>query len=265
VRTIDDVHEPLARDWLRARIADPATTGVILCGSRATGWAAPNGDYDALVFLAPEAYARVPAAETLLHLYAPGETPRRLVGDFSILSEDHLGIHLASPLDIDHWAYEDGVVLFDRRGDLESWRRRIAAFPEEGWRERALNKYLQILVSYSYAVKSDVAGREAERQMSLFRAALAGIHLWFTIRRRWAPPFKWWTHEIERLEMRPDTRAVLEGAALRPSLEVMTQLREHLKTELRYAGVTEVDDIMPAFAATFLPETQATVYRSTYL
>lgn len=265
VRALSEVHEPLAREWLEERIARPDTLGVLLCGSRATGWAAPDGDYDALVFVTPEAYRSIPAEETLVYLHAPGETPRRVVGDFSIFSEEHLEIHRTSPLDIDHWAYLDAVVLFDRRGDLEERRRRIAAFPEEDWKERSLQKYLQILVAFSYATKSDVAGREAERQMNLFRGVLAGIQLWFTLRRRWSPPLKWWTREIERLEIRPDTRAVLEGALLNPSLEVLTHLRDHMKLEMRHAGIAEVDAILPAFAASFAPERQPAIYRSLYL
>jgi predicted nucleotidyltransferase len=264
-RTLEEIHEPLAREWLEERIARPDTLGVLLCGSRANGWAAPDGDYDALVFVAPEAYRSLPVDETLVYLHAPGEMPRRVVGDFSIFSDEHLALHLASPLDVDHWAYLDAVVLFDRRGDLETWRQRIAAFPEAEWKERAIQKYLQILIACSYATKSDVGGREAERQMSLFRGVLAGTQLWFTLRRRWAPPQKWWTREIERLEMRPDTRSVLEGAALNPSVEVLTHLRDHMKTEMRHAGIAEVDAILPAFAATFLPERQQAVYRSLYL
>jgi len=265
VRGIDEIHEPLARAWLEERIARPDTLGVLLYGSRATGWAAPNGDYDALAYLTPGAYRTLPPEETLIHLYATDEVPRRVVGDFSLLSDEHLAIHLASPLDTDHWAYVDAVVLFDRRGDLDDWRRRIAAFPEAEWRERAFHKYLQLLIAVSYATKSDVAGREAERQINLQRGSVAAINLWFALQRRWAPPLKWWTHEIERLGIRPDTRAVLEGAALAPTVDMLTHVREHMKSEMRHAGIAEVDAVLPAFAATFHPARQPAVYRSSYL
>jgi len=265
VGSIAEIHEPLARTWLEERVARPETTGVLLCGSRATGWAAPDGDYDALVFLEPRAYGALAPEATLVYMHAPNEVPRRLVGDFSLLSDEHLDIHLASPLDIDHWAYVDAIVLFDRRGDLEERRRRIAAFPEESWRARVFQKYMLLLIAISYATKSDVAGREAERQINLQRGALAAINLWFALQRRWAPPLKWWTHEIERLEIRPDTRAVLEGAALAPTIEMLTHVRDHMKSELRHAGIAEVDAVLPAFAASFHPDRQNVLYRSQYL
>jgi hypothetical protein len=264
-RRIADIGEPLSRAWLEARIARPDTLGVLLCGSRATGWAAPNGDYDAMVFLERGAYGAMAPEETLVYLHAPDEVPRRVVGDFSLFSDEHLEIHAASPLDIDHWAYVDAVVLFDRRGDLEARRERIARFPEEGWRERVFQKYMQILVALSYATRSDVAGREAERQLNLQRGALAAVHLWFALQRRWSPPLKWWIYEMERLEIRPDTRAVLEGAALGPTIEMLTHVRDHMKSELRHAGITEVDAVVPAFAASFAPDRQPDVYRSHYL
>ncbi len=71
--------------------------------------------------------------------------------------------------------------------------------------------------------------------------------------------------ERSRSEIRPDTRAILEGALLNPSIDTVTHLREHMKTELRYAGVPEVDDLLRAFFATFLPERREAVYRDSYL
>jgi hypothetical protein len=91
------------------------------------------------------------------------------------------------------------------------------------------------------------------------------VHLWFTLKGRWAPPFKWWTREVERLEIRPDTRAVLEGAILNPSIEMLTHVRDHMKSEMRHAGITEVDDLLRAFFTTFLPERRPAVYRNSYL
>jgi hypothetical protein len=101
--------------------------------------------------------------------------------------------------------------------------------------------------------------------MNLYRAVLAAAHLWFTLRGRWAPPLKWWTREIERLEMRPDTRGILEGAILNPTIETLTQLRDHLKTDMRHAGITEVDNFLHAFIERLQPERSEARYRHTYL
>lgn len=267
-RSIPEVHEPKARAWLEAEAARPDTLGMLLVGSRATGWGAPDADYDAFVYVTPERYRSTGLRDTLVWLEADGEFPARVVGDFSIFAPEHLDIHEASPLDIDHWPYVDAVVIHDRTGDLEAKRRRIAAFPEEGWKERAIDKYLILGGAYGYALRSDVSRQDAQRQLNIFRAVLAGVSLWFTLQRRWAPPYKWLTPEIERLEMRPDTRGILEGALLNPSIDTLTHLRDHLKSEMKYAGITEMasrDTILEAFAATFLPERAAGVYRSLYL
>jgi len=265
VRSLDQIHEPAVRAALDEYIANPETLGLLLCGSRVLGWAETDGDYDAFVVVTRERYRSLPAEATLVRLYAEGEAPRRMIGDFSIFSEDVLEESLRSPLDIDHWPYADAVVLADRSGRLEEWRLRLAAFPEEGWKERAMHQYLNLAIALHYAVIDDVRGFAADRQMNLFRAGLAGIHLWFTLRKRWAPPLKWWTREVDRLEIRPDTRAVLEGAVLTPTIEMATHLREHMKHELRHAGVSEVDDTVGAFARTFVPERRASVYRDSYL
>ena len=265
VRSLPEIHEASARAFLEAEGRRPDTLGLILCGSRAIGWAAPDGDYDAFIVVTPERFRSLDVADTMVHLYAPDETPKRLIGDFTYYTEEAFEEALASPLDIDHWPYVDAVVLADKSGRLGDWCRRLAAFPEETWKERAMNRYLQLAVAASSATIDDVRGFDVDRQLNLFRAAIAGVHLWFAIRRRWAPTFKWWTREIERLEIRPDTRAVLEGAITNPSVDTVTHLREHMKTELRHAGVSEVDDVLRAFFATFLPERRAAVYRDSYL
>lgn len=267
-RSIAEVHEPRTRAWLEAQASRPDTLGILLVGSRANGWGSPDADYDAFVYVAPDRYRDTPVKDTLVWLEAEGEVPARIVGDFSIFAPEHLDLHERSPLDIDHWPYHDAVVLLDRTGTLEARRRRIAAFPEEGWKERAIDKYLIVAASYSYAVKSDLAGLGAQRQLNVFRAVLAGVSLWFTLQRRWAPPYKWLTPEIERLEIRPDTRGILEGALLNPSIDTLTHMRDHLKREMSYAGIAEMasrDTLLEAFAATFRPDRAAGVQRSLYL
>ena len=253
VRSLDDVHEPAVRAWIDEALRRPETLGFLLCGSRVTGWAEPDGDYDGFLYV------------TEVRLNTEGEAPKRLIGDFSIFSEAALEEQLRSPLDIDHWPYLDAVVLHDTGGALETWRRRIAAFPEEGFRERAVQKYIQLVIAYHYATMDDVRGYPVDRQLNLYRAALAGVHLWFTLQRRWAPPLKWWTREVERLEIRPDTQAVMEGSILNPTIETLTHLRDHLKTEMKHAGISEIDDVLRAFFTTLLPEHRPAVYRNSYL
>lgn len=265
LRSIDDVHEPAVREAIEALLARPETLGFLFCGSRATGWADPEGDYDAFVYVTREHYRSLDVDETQIRIFAEGETPRRMIGDFSLFSDEVLEEQLRSPLDIDHWPYVDAVVVSDRTGALAEWARRLAAFPMDQLRERAVQKYLQLAIDLHYATIADVRGFEVDRQLSLSRAALAAVHLWFTLRGRWAPPLKWWTREVERLEIRPDTRAVLEGAILKPSIEMLAHARDHLKSEMRHAGITEVDDLLRTFFETLLPERRPAVYRHTYL
>jgi hypothetical protein len=259
------VDEPAVRAWIEAAIRHPATLGFFFCGSRVMGWAEPDGDYDGFLYVTEEHRRTLPLEEIEVRLMADGVTPKRLIGDFSLISDATLEEHLRSPLDIDHWPYVDALVIDDKTGGLESWRRKIAAFPEGELRARAVQKMIQLVIAYHYATADDVRGYAVDRQLNLFRAAIAGAHLWFTLQRRWAPPFKWWTREVERLEIRPDTRAVLEGAILNPTVETVTHLRDHLKTEMRYAGIPEVDDLAKAFFQSLLPEHRAAVYRNTYL
>jgi hypothetical protein len=264
-RSLNDVHEASARAWIEEALRRPETLGFLLCGSRVTGWAEPDGDYDGFLYVAESHYRSLDVEQTEVRLTADGEAPKRLIGDFSLFSDSALEEQLRSPLDNDHWPYVDAVVIHDTGGAFEAWRRRIAAFPAEQFRERAMHKYIQLAIAYHYATMDDVRGYPVDRQLNLYRAALAGVHLWFTLQRRWAPPLKWWTREVERLEIRPDTQAVMEGAILNPTIETLTHMRDHMKTEMKHAGISEIDNVLRAFFMTLLPEHRPAVYRNSYL
>lgn len=265
VRSLEDVTEPAVRVSLEEALARPETLGLLLVGSRAAGWAEPDGDYDAFILVTPEARRALAPEQAQIFLFADGAYPRRLIGDFTYFSEESLEEHLSSPHDIDHWPYVDAVVLADRTGRLPDWCRRLAAFPERDLRERAIHKYIQLQIACNYATVDDVRGFEPDRQLNLHRAILAGVHLWFTLKGRWSPPLKWWTREIDRLEMRADTRGILEGAIRNPAIETVTQLRDHLRGEMRHAGIAEVDDFVRAFIERLQPAHREARDRYTYL
>ena len=70
------------------------------------------------------------------------------------------------------------------------------------------------------------------------------------------------THAQKRhFEIRPDTRAVLEGAVLNPTIEMLTHVRDHLKSDMRHSGIAEVDDFRREFFKTLTPERRPAVYR----
>jgi hypothetical protein len=265
VRSLHDVTEPAVRAYIEAVMERPETLGVLLVGSRALGWAEPDGDYDAFVLVTGEALRKLTPEEAQVFLFAEGAFPRRLIGDFTYLSEDSLEEHLASPQDIDHWPYADAAVLTDRTGRLGEWCRRLADLPEGERKERAIHKYIQVQIALHYATADEVRGFDTDRRMNLYRGALAGAHLWFTLKGRWSPPFKWWTREIERLAIRPDTRGILEGAIQNPMIETLTLLRDHLRTEMRHAGIPEVDDFVRVFVERLQPAHREARYRYTYL
>jgi hypothetical protein len=265
VRSLAAITEPAVRAYLETALARPETLGLILIGSRALGWAEATGDFDVLIVVTPERAQTLTPEKAQVILYADGDFPKQKTGDFSYISERVLEAHLRSPLDIDHWPYQDAAVLGDRTGRLADWRARLAALPDGERRERAVQKYLQLAIALNHATADDVRGFGIDRQMNLFRGVLAGLHLWFALQGRWAPPFKWWTREVNRLEMRPDTRGILESAILNPSIETLIPVRDHLKSEMRAAGIAEVDDLAGAFLERLRPERREDQYRHTYL
>ncbi|HEY6221279.1 MAG TPA: hypothetical protein VIX13_01970, partial [Candidatus Eisenbacteria bacterium] len=107
VHSLAEVPEPAVRAWIEEALRRPETLGLLLCGSRVTGWAEPDGDTDGFLYITEAHYRSLDVEQTEVRLTAEGEIPRRLIGDFSLFSDAALEEQLRSPLDIDHWPYVD--------------------------------------------------------------------------------------------------------------------------------------------------------------
>src|SRR5437773_4173394 len=94
--------------------------GVILVGSRSRGHSDELSDDDLEVILTYEAFSRL-APNECIDLLVTGEgAERKLIYDAQYTTLEDLRRKAGSPLDLDHWPYEQAVVLFDRYGDVTS-------------------------------------------------------------------------------------------------------------------------------------------------
>ncbi|MDF1540229.1 MAG: hypothetical protein P1Q69_15145 [Candidatus Thorarchaeota archaeon] len=108
VHSIEEIEDSMARERLDGLIKEPHVKGVMLWGSRATGFGALDTDWDALIYVTDEYYQGLELKDTIWLEHDESVEPKRLVIDFSPVSDAWFKQQLESPLDIDHFPYEEG-------------------------------------------------------------------------------------------------------------------------------------------------------------
>lgn len=265
VHNIDEIDDPIVRERLEGLIEEPHVMGIMLWGSRATGFGAPDTDWDALVYVTDKYYTNLKLKDTLWLEYDESVEPKRLVIDFSPVSDAWFKQQMESPLDIDHSAYAEGVVIYDSSGNLEEWRQRLARYPEEEHLDRLKNKYALMIGSLGAAHVDDKRGFSHDSKLNLYRAIVAAANLWFTIQKSWTPPLKWFTHHAKKMGISEETLKIFCDALESPNLESVLTLFRHLKATILEQGYEFPNDPMTAFLETIHVNGRPAQIRHSYI
>jgi predicted nucleotidyltransferase len=228
-------NDPIAWEYYQKLIKESYVLGFMVWGSRATGFGTADSDWDALVYVTEEYYDSINLKGSLLYIYDESISPKRLVVDYSPISDGWFRQQIESPLDIDHFPYAEGIVIYDKTGKLEEWRQRLAKYPEDEHEERLKTKLVQLQVAYYYAMigeKRRVLDEEsflANRQINLYRGVVSAVSLWFAIKKTWSPPLKFWSQHCRKLGMTDEEFQLFTETFNEPTLENVGKLVKQLE------------------------------------
>lgn len=265
VKSIHEIDDKMVCERLEGLIKEPYVLGVMLWGSRATGFGAPTADWDALIYVTEEYYNTLKLKDTIWLEFDESVEPRKLVIDFSPVSDAWFRQQIESPLDMDHFPYVEGVVIHDPTGKLEEWRKRLARYPEEEHLDRLKNKYCTLLGSLGYADINSRRGHIYDSKLNAFRSVVAAANLWFTIQKQWTPPLKWWTPHVKNMGMSEETYKLFCHALDDPKFETALELFKKLKQEILEKDYDFPNDSMSTFLETIHVNGRPAQIRHTYL
>jgi len=265
VRSINEIDDKMVRERLEGLVLEPHVLGVMLWGSRATGFGSPTTDWDALIYVTEEYYNSLELKDTIWLEFDESVEPRKLVIDFSPVSDAWFRQQIESPLDMDHFPYVEGVVIHDPTGKLEEWRQRLARYPEEEHLDRLKNKYCTLLGSLGYTDINNRRGRTYDSKLNAFRSVVAAANLWFTMQKQWTPPLKWWTPHVMNMGMSDDTYKLFCNALDDPTFEIILELFRKLKQEILDQDYDFPNDSMSAFLETIHVDGRQAQIRHTYI
>jgi predicted nucleotidyltransferase len=242
--SIEDIQNPIARKKLEELIQNPNILGIMIWGSQATGFATPDTDWDAMILVTDEFYNNLSIKELAIISFDESIDPKRLVNDFTYFSEACLTKDVDSPLDVDHWAFVEGIVIYDPTGKLREWQQKIARYPDEDHLDRLKNKFLQMQIALYYAMVTEKRGFIPDSKINIFRAILAAIHLWFTLQKSWTPPFKWWTKHVKKMGMTEVLYKLFCDVIESPSTDSVKKLSKLLTDEILNQGYKFPKDLL---------------------
>lgn len=265
VKSIEEIEDPIAREKLDHLIKEPWCLGVMLWGSRATGFGAPTTDWDALIYVTEEYYDSLEMKDTLWLEFDESVEPRRLVIDFSPVADSWFRQQMNSPLDIDHSPYAEGVVIHDPTGKLEEWRQKLAAYPEDEHLDRLKNKYVLFLSSLGHADMNQRRGFMVDSKLNMYRAVVAATNLWFTLKKSWSPPLKWWSRHVKDMNMPVETYDMFCDVIEAPTFEKLRDLFRHLKQTILDEGHEFPNDSFTTFLETIHVKGRPAQIRHSYM
>lgn len=265
VKSIQEIDDRIVRERLEGLVKEPHVLGVMLWGSRATGFGAPTTDWDALIYVTEEYYDSLELKDTLWLEFDESVEPRKLVIDFSPISDAWFRQQIDSPLDMDHFPYVEGVVIHDPTGKLEAWRQKLARYPEEEHLDRLKNKYCTLLGALGYADINQRREFMYDSKLNAFRAVVAAVNLWFTMQKSWTPPLKWWTPHVKQMGMSEETYRLFCSALDDPRLETVLELFRTLKQQILDQGYEFPNDSMTTFLETIHVKGRPAQIRHTYI
>lgn len=228
INSIEDISNDYVRNRLLELIKEPYVLGVQINGSRATGFNLETSDWDGFLYVTNDYYKSVDKKNILILEFNESKEPKQLVFDFLLICDEWLQQKLESPNDIEHYAFVEGITIYDKTGKLKEWSEKIARYPIEEHELRLKTKYLNMLESFGYARINERRGFVTNCNINNYRAVVAAVHVWFTLKKTWIPPLKWFTHHAKRLGMSEATFALFEKAINEPTTENTLNLFKHL-------------------------------------
>lgn len=216
---------------------DPEVLGVLLVGSKSHGHADELSDDDLEVLLTPEAHAKLAPSDCVDELIQGEDEERKLIYDAQYTTLAELKLKPTSPLDLDHWPYEQARTLFDRNNDVALAVSSAAHMNEEFRRLRLLYATIDAWIAPYRAAKTLKRGAVGANNLLVARGAKAMSRILFALEHRWVPLDHWLEAELLTLDDPEQVGPLLVEALTSGKSEPLTEGLKRLERRLADEGV----------------------------
>ena len=200
--------------------ASTKVVGIVLVGSSSQSYRDALSDYDLEIIVCDSHYATL-NDDAKLTLHQVGS----VMADCLMLPERDFLAKQRSPADIDHWPYEECVVLHDPLGFLDRELPMVIAMPAEVRESRIKLHYFEFLFAARRMGDTLLRGDELNARLVASQSVLAAVKLAFVLRHHWPPVTHWISQNLARLErVPPRIRLLLLEILKQPNTAVADNL-----------------------------------------
>ena len=263
ITKISDISNLFVKNELETIIKNDFVLGIMLWGSRATQFGEIDTDYDALIYVDQNYFNRLDKNEIAILKYNEQVSPKKMLIDFTYWADSIFEDQLKSPLDIDHAAYVEGIVLADKTGKLEEWRKKLANYDTETHKERLLAKWISFTISFGYAQKNHDRNNIIDMKINLYRALTIAVSLGFNLLKTWEPPLKWWSKYAKKYGMDKELYVVYSKTIQDSTMNNLKELIALLKKRLENEGV-DLSNFKDDFFETIYPSGRNKLIKYSY-
>ncbi|MDH5403374.1 MAG: nucleotidyltransferase domain-containing protein [Candidatus Heimdallarchaeota archaeon] len=249
--SIQDIEHPLVRKKLKEWEKEDYILGFLLQGSRVTGFASRDSDYDFFIYVSEDYYQTLEINQIQEFLIEEKDGNKMVVGDFAFVCDTVMKQQFNSQMDIDHIAYVESVVILDKTGKLTEWREKLALYPEEDHEDRIKYKWIQVWVNMHYAELNQGKGNYLDVKVNLHKVLVIIVGIWFNLKKSWIPQLKWWSRYTDKLNMEKETKELFDLALDKTDLNNVKNLILHIEELIQSSGInlakkeTFLSSIMP--------------------
>lgn len=263
ISSIENITDDRVKKDLESYISKEYVLGIMLWGSRATQFGEPDTDYDALIYVNQNFFDSLERKDIAILEFNEQVKPKKLLIDFTYWADSIFEDQLQSPLDIDHAAYVEGIVLYDKTGKLEEWRNKLAYYPLETHFDRLKTKWINLVVSFGYVQKNKTRDNDLDMMVNLFKTLTIAGNLCFNLLRTWAPPSKWWSkyaikYGLDELLFNLYIKAV-QDLTVETTKELISVIKERIMKD----GI-DLDNFEEDFFDTIFPEGRNKLIKFSY-
>jgi len=175
--------DPVLESYVSGAKEDPDTLGVLLHGSRATGRARADSDYDLIRIVTQEAYAARRDAGTIHDRVTLGDGT---IGDVLYQTPSRIDTYVRTP----GWytaTYLSARVAFDRSGDLALMLARMRSGADRIAHANVPTAYDAYLNSFVRSIKSARHNDKLGQRLHAAESALALVRTLFGLESAWPP------------------------------------------------------------------------------
>jgi hypothetical protein len=180
----DPADDPVIRTLIAEADADPDVLGLVLTGSRATGFITPTSDYDLAFVVSDEAAARYKATDSY-PLRGHSVTPPISTKDIWSQGLTEFCAEARSRDTLPDWSI--ALVLFDRNGSLTTFMDMLRRIPSEEQPRLTAAYYDAYLNSLYRSLKCWRRGNVLGARLEAAESVNWMLHTLFALEGRWRP------------------------------------------------------------------------------